>query len=469
MERKKQDNKNKPLNFSTIKLLPQAVELEEIVLGGLMIDPNIYETIKDILIPESFYKIEHQLIYTAITKLGICQKPIDILTVTGKLKEMGKLEETGGLYYITQLSNKISSTAHLEYHARIIAEKFKARKLLTLLSKSQTKIFDETYDIENLISEIYSELNKISSTVSKDIPIQINSVIEEAYGFLQKAASRTDGISGLESGFYGLDKMTSGWQNGDLITISGRPGMGKTAFILSMIKNIAVDSKNPVVLFSLDMTNIQVINRLIVNVCEIPGEKIKSGQLAPYEWGQLDYRIKELIDAPIYIDNNPYCRINDLCNKARYLVRNNGVKLIVIDYIQLLYQEVKYSENRYLELNYFTRRLKSLAKELNVPIIIISQMNRSNESREGAEGKRPQLTDLRDSGTLCDDSDMVLFIYRPEYYKIFQDDKGNDMRGHAEIIIAKHRNGAVGDVLLRFSNEYARFNNLDDDIIVPLP
>lgn len=299
--------------------------------------------------------------------------------------------------------------------------------------------------------------------------IQINSVIDEAYTLIQAASARTNGLSGLESGFTKLDKMTSGWQNGELITIGARPGMGKTAFVLSMLKNMTVDFQIPVALFSLEMSNVQLVNRLITNVCEIPSEKIKSGQLANYEWQQLDYKLKDLMDAPLYIDDTPICTMDDLCRKAHYLVKEKGVRLLAIDYIQLLYNEVKYSDNRYLELNYFTRRLKSLAKELNIPIIITSQMNRAIESREGIDGKRPQLIDLRDSGTLCDDSDMVIFLHRPEYYKIFQDDRGNDMRGMAEVIIAKHRNGALGDVLLRFKGEFTRFSNLEDDMLIPMP
>lgn len=296
---------------------------------------------------------------------------------------------------------------------------------------------------------------------------KIEFLLPESYHLLEEAASRTDGISGIPSGFKYLDKMTSGWQNGELIAIGARPSMGKTAFVLSMLKNMAIDFKIPVMLFSLEMNEVQVTNRMIVNVCEIPGEKIKNGQLAPYEWGQLDYKMKELKDAPLYIDATPYLKIENLCKKAEEAVKGLGVKIIVIDYIQLLYNEIKYTDNRYLELNYFTRRLKSLAKELDIPIIITSQLNRDLEAREGIDGKRPQLTDLCDSGTICDDCDMVLFLHRPDYYKIYQDDKGNDLRGMAEVIIAKHRNGAVGDVLLKFKGEFARFQNPDDDMLIP--
>ena len=416
-------------------LQPQAPELEEAVLGALMIEKDAYSLVSEILRPESFYEHRHQLIYAAITDLAIQQKPIDILTVAEQLRSRGNLEEAGGPFYITQLSGKVASSAHIEYHARIIAQKFLARELISFTSNIQTKAFDETQDVDDLMQEAEGKLFEISQQNMKKDYTQINPVIQEAYEMLQKAAARTDGLSGLSSGFHQLDKMTSGWQNSDLIIIAARPAMGKTAFVLSMAKNMAVNSKVPVALFSLEMSNVQLVNRLIVNVCEIPGEKIKSGQLAPYEWGQLDYKIKELYDAPLYVDDTPSLSVFELRTKARRLVREHGVKIIIIDYLQL--------------------------------------MNASGMSfgsrQEEVDGKRPQLSDLRESGAIEQDADMVCFIHRPEYYKIYTDEKGNDLHGMAEIIIAKHRNGAVGDVLLRFRGEYARFQNPDDDMIVPMP
>ena len=288
-------------------LQPQARELEEAVLGALMIEKDAYSLVSEILRPESFYEHIHQLIYAAITDLAVRQEPVDILTVTEQLKKRGELDEVGGPFYIAQLSGKVASSAHIEYHARIIAQKYLARQLITFTSEIQSKAFDETIDVDDLMQESEGKLFEISQRNMKKDYTQINPIISEAYELLQKAAARTDGLSGLESGFHALDKMTSGWQNSDLIIIAARPAMGKTAFVLSMAKNIAVNFKNPVALFSLEMSNVQLVNRLIVNVCEIPGEKIKSGQLAPYEWGQLDYKIKELYDAPLYV---PPCRIS---------------------------------------------------------------------------------------------------------------------------------------------------------------
>ncbi|MDR0658942.1 MAG: replicative DNA helicase [Mediterranea sp.] len=450
------------------RIQPQARELEEAILGALMIEKDAYSQVSEILRPESFYDHVHQLIYAAITDLSVHQEPVDILTVTEQLRKKGELEEIGGPFYITQLSSKVASSAHIEYHARIIAQKSLARELITFTSSIQSKAFDETQDVDDLMQEAEGELFVISQRNMKKDYTQINPVIAEAYQLLQKAAARADGLSGLESGFTGLDRMTSGWQNSDLIIIAARPAMGKTAFVLSMARNIAVNFRNPVALFSLEMSNVQLVNRLIVNVCEIPGEKIKSGQLLPYEWQQLDIKLKDLIDAPLYVDDTPSLSIFELRTKARRLVREHAVKVIIIDYLQLMNASGMSFGNRQEEVSTISRSLKGLAKELNIPVIALSQLNRGVENREGIEGKRPQLSDLRESGAIEQDADIVCFIHRPEYYKIFQGEKGEDYRGMAEIIIAKHRNGATGDVLLRFKSEYARFQN-PDDLVIPLP
>ena len=447
-------------------LQPQAPELEEAVLGALMIEKDAYSLVSEILRPESFYEHRNQLIYAAITDLAIQQKPIDILTVTEQLRSRGDLDEVGGPFYITQLSGKVASSAHIEYHARIIAQKFLARELISFTSNIQTKAFDETQDVDDLMQEAEGKLFEISQQNMKKDYTQINPVIDEAYKLIQKAAARTDGLSGLESGFTKLDKMTSGWQNSDLIIIAARPAMGKTAFVLSMAKNMAVNFNTPVALFSLEMSNVQLVNRLIVNVCEIPGEKIKSGRLESYEWEQLDFKIKELYDAPIFVDDTPSLSVFELRTKARRLVREHGIKCIIIDYLQLMNASGMNFGSREQEVSTISRSLKGLAKELNIPIIALSQLNRGVEARQGVEGKRPQLADLRESGAIEQDADMVCFIHRPEYYKITEDERGNSLIGLAEIIIAKHRNGAVGDVRLRFKSEFAKFMNVEEDIAV---
>ncbi len=445
-------------------LQPQAVELEQAVLGALMIEKDAYYQVSEILRPESFYDHRHQLIYESIRRLNLEEKPVDILTVTEDLRANNHLEEVGGPYYITQLSGMVASSAHIEYHARIIAQKATARDLITYTSNIQTKAFNATTDVDELMQEAEGKLFELSQTNLKKDYTQIDPVIKDAYDMLQKAAARTDGMSGIASGFHALDKITAGWQNSDLVILAARPAMGKTAFALSMAKNIAVDQKIPVAMFSLEMSNVQLVNRLIVNVCEIKGETLKSGQLKPYEWQQLDSRIKQLVGAPLYVDDTPSLSVFELRTKARRLVREHGVKVLMIDYLQLMNASGMSFGSRQEEVSTISRSLKGLAKELNIPILALSQLNRGVENREGSD-KRPQLSDLRESGAIEQDADMVLFIHRPEYYKIYQDEAGRDLRGKAEIIIAKHRNGAVGNVLLTFRGEYARFQNPEDDSV----
>lgn len=460
---RRQKPKEQSLPTEIGKIQPQARELEEAVLGALMLEKDAYSQVSDILKPESFYDNIHQVIYQAIVNLASYQAPIDMLTVIEQLKKEGNLDSVGGPVYIAQLTEKVASAAHIEFHARIIAQKYLARELISFSSNVTNKAFDDTVDVDDLMQEAESKLFEISQgNVKKDVT-QINPVIKEALNLLEIAANRPEGLSGLQTGFDALDKITSGWQNSDLVIIAARPAMGKTAFVLSMAKNMAVQFNYPVALFSLEMSNVQLVNRLIVNTCEIPGEKIKNGQLAPYEWEQLDFKIKELYDAPLFIDDTPSLSVFELRTKARRLVREHGVKMIIIDYLQLMNASGMQYGSREQEVSMISRSLKGLAKELNIPIIALSQLNRGVEGRTGAEGKRPQLSDLRESGAIEQDADMVCFIHRPEYYKILEDDKGNSLIGLAEIIIAKHRNGATADVLLRFKSEFARFQNVDDD------
>lgn len=449
------------------RLQPQAVDVEQAVIGACLIEQDAFSTVTDFLKPESFYDSKHQLIFRAIQSLAAENNPIDILTVTEQLQKFGNLENAGGPAYIAELSRNMLSSAHLEYHARVIAQKALARNLISYTSEIQKLAFDESQDIQELMQTAEGQLFELSKSNLKKDFTQIDPVINEAYDLLRKAAARTDGLSGLSSGFTHLDAMTSGWQNSDLIIIAARPAMGKTAFVLSMAKNMAVDQKIPVAMFSLEMSNVQLVNRMIVNVCQIPGEKIKSGQLAQYEWSQLDFKLRELFGAPLYVDDTPSLSVFELRTKARRLVRDYGVQMIIIDYLQLMNASGMSYNSRQEEVSTISRSLKGLAKELNIPIIALSQLNRSVEQRtstnpDAPDSKRPQLSDLRESGAIEQDADMVCFIHRPEYYKIYKDQNNNDLRGLAEIIIAKHRNGAVGDVRLRFKSEFARFMNLDD-------
>lgn len=446
---------------------PQNLEMESAVLGALMVDQDAYAQISELLRPESFYDKRNQKIFQAIQSLCAEQKPVDIMTVIDKLESLDLIDDAGGAPYVLQINSQISSSAHLEYHAKIVAQKYLARQLITYASTVLTKAFDASVDVADLMQEAEGTLFGISQTNLKKDYTQINPVIMDVYKMLREAAARESGLSGLSTGFEKLDKMTSGWQNSDLIIIAARPAMGKTAFVMSMIRRMAIDNKVPVAMFSLEMSNQQLVQRLMVNVCEISGEKMRSGQLQPYEWGQLDARVTLMQDAPIFVDDTPQLSVFELRTKARRLVREHNVRCIMIDYLQLMNASGMNLNSRQEEVSVISRSLKGLAKELNIPIIALSQLNRGVEGREGFDGKRPLLSDLRESGSIEQDADIVCFIHRPEYYKLYEDERGNDWRGKAQFIIAKHRNGQVGDVVLQFKSEFARFTDVEDR--VPLP
>jgi len=441
---------------------PQAPDIERAVIGALLIDKDAYSVVCEMLRPESFYDPRHQLIYAAVRDLSIGEQPVDVLTVTDQLARNGTLEEAGTPAYIAEISSRVATSAHVEYHARIVAQKFLARQLIQFTSDIQTRAFDETVDVDELMQQAEGALFELSQKNMKKDYTQIDPVIAQAVKVIQDAARNTDGLTGIPSGYHGLDDKTSGWQASDLVIIAGRPAMGKTAFALSMAKNIAADYKVPVAFFSLEMSNQQLVNRLISNACEIEGKKILNGQLQQDEWERLDKRVNTLLGAPLYVDDTPGLSVFELRTKARRLVREHGVKVIMIDYLQLMNANGMRFSSRQEEVSTISRSLKSLAKELDIPILALSQLNRGVEAREGLEGKRPQLSDLRESGAIEQDADMVIFVHRPEYYHIYQDDSGRDLHGMAQIIIAKHRKGATGDVLLNFRGELTRFENPED-------
>ncbi len=447
------------------KLPPQALELEEAVLGALLLERDAFTSVMEILKAEHFYKDSHQTIYKAISALYFHEQPIDMLTVAHEINKESKLEEIGGRFYLSQLTSRVASAAHIDFHARIIWQKFLQREIIRISSELQTKSYDDSIDVDDLLDQAENTFYLLSQGSMKREATQINPVIEEAIQLMKEAAKRTDGLSGVPSGFTGLDRMTSGWQRSDLVIIAARPAMGKTAFVLSMTRNMAITHKQPVALFSLEMANVQLVNRLIVSETEIPAEKIKNGNLTTQEWAQLDQKIKRLIDAPIFIDDTPGLSVFELRAKCRRLKKLHDIKIIIIDYLQLMNASGMSPGSRQEEVSMISRSLKGLAKELMVPIVALSQLNRGVESRAGADGKRPQLSDLRESGAIEQDADMVLFIHRPEYYKITEDELGNSLIGMAEIIIAKHRNGATGDVRLRFRGELARFQDPEEDFM----
>lgn len=444
------------------KIPPQAVDLEEVVLGAMMIDKKGVDEIIDILHPDVFYKSAHKFIFEAIFKLFENSEPVDLLTVSQQLRKDQKLEQIGGDFYLVQLTQKVSSSAHIEFHARIILQKYIQRSLIKISNEIIEESYDETTDVFDLLDTAESKLYEVtqgnikrSSETAQDLVMQAKKRIEEI--------SNKEGLSGVPSGFDKLDKLTSGWQPSDLIIVAARPGMGKTALTLSMARNISVGQNIPVAFFSLEMSSVQLITRLISSETGLSSEKLRTGSLEKHEWEQLNVKVKGLEKAPLFIDDTPSLSIFDLRAKARRLASQHGIKLIVIDYLQLMTAGgSQKGGNREQEISTISRNLKALAKELNVPVIALSQLSRAVETRGGS--KRPLLSDLRESGAIEQDADIVSFIYRPEYYKIeeWDDEERTPTDGQAEFIVAKHRNGGLENIRLKFLGHLGKFDNLDD-------
>ncbi|MDQ1297155.1 MAG: replicative helicase [Bacteroidota bacterium] len=441
------------------KVPPQAIDMEEAVLGAIMLEKEAVITILDILKPESFYKDTHRKIFKAISDLSSREYPVDLYTVTEELKAHHELESVGGPVYLTQLTSKVVSAANVDYHARIVAQKYIQRELIRVSTEIQTRSFDDTWDVTELLDYSENELFQIAEGNIKREVSPINMVIKDAIREIEEAGKREDALVGTPSGFTKLDRLTSGWQKSELIIIAARPSMGKTALALSMARNMAIDHGKKVAIFSCEMSSIQLVNRLIIAETDIPGDKIRNGRLSEEEWKQLDTRIKKLVQAPIFIDDTPAISIFELRAKCRRLMAQHKLDIVIVDYLQLM-SGPDNAGSREQEVSNISRSLKSIAKELNVPIIALSQLNRSVEMRGGT--KRPLLSDLRESGAIEQDADMVVFIHRQEKFGIPTFEDGSSTKGIAEIILAKNRNGPVDDVRLRFREEKAQFVDIDE-------
>ncbi|MBT8288532.1 MAG: replicative DNA helicase [Flavobacteriaceae bacterium] len=450
------------INLEKGKIPPQAIDLEEVVLGAMMIDKKGVDEVIDILSPDAFYKEAHQNIFEAIFKLFENSEPIDLLTVSAQLKKDKRLDMVGGDFYLISLTQKVSSSAHIEFHARIILQKFIQRSLIKISNEIIEDAYDETQDVFDLLDRAESRLYDVtqgnikkSSETAQELVIQAKRKIEEI--------SNKEGLSGIPSGFDKVDRVTSGWQESDLIIIAARPGMGKTALTLSMARNMAVNQDIAVAFFSLEMSSVQLITRLISSETGLSSEKLRTGRLEKHEWEQLNVKVKALEKAPLFIDDTPSLSIFDLRAKARRLKSQHDIKLVVVDYLQLMTSGASQKGgNREQEISMISRNLKALAKELSVPVIALSQLSRAVETRGGS--KRPILSDLRESGAIEQDADIVSFIYRPEYYKIdeWDDEERTPTEGQAEFIIAKHRNGGLDSIRLKFVGHLGKFESLDD-------
>ena len=453
-------DRSRVVNLEKGKLPPQAIDLEEAVLGAMMTDKKGIDDVIDILHPEAFYDKRHQEIYGAIYALFQNSEPIDLLTVSNQLRKDAKLDIAGGDFYIIGLTQKVASSAHIEFHSRIILQKYIQRRLITISSEIIENAYDETTDVFDLLDDAEGKLFEVTQGNLKKGAEVAESLVQQAINKIQEISNK-EGMSGLATGFTKLDALTSGWQPSDLIIIAARPGMGKTAFVISMAKNMAIDFNEPVALFSLEMSSVQLITRMISSETGLTSEKLRKGNLEPHEWEQLNVKVKKLSDAPIFIDDTPALSIFDLRAKARRLVSQHGVRILIIDYLQLMTAGGS-AGNREQEISTISRNLKALAKELNIPVIALSQLSRAVETRGGS--KRPLLSDLRESGAIEQDADIVSFIFRPEYYGMteWDDDDHSPCEGQGEFIVAKHRNGGLDNIRLKFTGHLAKFSDLEE-------
>lgn len=443
------------------RIPPQAVDLEEVVLGALMLEKEAVNAVIDILTPEVFYKEAHQLIFAAIKDLFTKSEPIDILTVTNHLKSTNDLDAVGGAYYISQLTNRVVSSANIEYHSHIILQKHIQRQLIQISSETIKDAYEDSADVFDLLDNAENKLFQISENNLRRNYDQMPDLVKLAIEDIEKAKNSGSQLRGVPSGYTELDRITQGWQKSDLIILAARPSMGKTAFALNMARNAAVDFNKPIAFFSLEMSSVQLVTRLISSETSLTADKLRTGRLEEYEWQQLNTKVTPLINAKIFIDDTPQLSVFDLRAKCRRLKQQHDIQMIFIDYLQLMTAKTEKNGNREQEISNISRSLKSLAKELNIPVLALSQLSRSVETRPGS--KKPILSDLRESGAIEQDADMVLFIYRPEYYGLSEDEDHSSTKGKAVVSIAKHRNGKLGDVELRFVGQYARFEDLEQD------
>ncbi|MEL6625651.1 MAG: replicative DNA helicase [Bacteroidota bacterium] len=439
------------------KLPPQSLDMEEAVLGALLLEKDALHRIIDTLKPHMFYKDANRLIFDTILELFQNSEPIDILTVKNALKQRGVLERTGGPFYLTELTSRVASAANIEYHARVIAEKFILRSLIKVSDETIKNAYDETTDVFELLDKTEQSLFEIAENNLQRNYQGMSELVIKTLERLEEIRGKDTSITGIPSGIADLDKMTAGWQKTDMVIIAARPAMGKTAFTLTLARNAALRFGEAVAFFSLEMAAVQLVQRMVTSEAELDAQKVRTGQLADYEWEQLVSRIGSLSKANIFIDDTPALSVAELRAKCRRLKAEKNISMVVIDYLQLMQGDNAKNSNREQEIAKISRNLKVIAKELDVCVIALSQLSRAVESRGG--DKRPVLSDLRESGSIEQDADMVMFLYRPEYYGFETDDEGNTTAGLAELIIAKQRNGPTGNVKMQFIGKYGKFTD----------
>ena len=441
------------------RIPPQAPDVERSVLGAMLIEREAIPRAIENLVPDSFYLPKNARIYEAICGLFERGTPVDLITLKEELQKRGDLDKVGGVYYLTELTSCVASAANVEYHARIIGEKALLRSLITTMSSRIGHAYDSKTDAFELLDQVESDIFQIAETQMRRSASPLTAVMKITLRHLEAIHGRHAGVTGITSGFLELDRLTGGWQNSDLIIIAARPSMGKTALALACARNAAMhrDGPTPVAIFSLEMSAQQLTQRLLTAEARVNAQAARTGRLKDTDWKQLTAAAGRLDSAPIFLDDTPALGILELRAKARRLRAEHDVGLIMVDYLQLMHGTT--APNREQEIAQISRSLKSLGKELNIPIIALSQLNRGVETRGGS--KRPQLSDLRESGSIEQDADVVAFIYRAERYGIMEDDDQNSTEGMAEVIIGKQRNGPTGNIKLAFVKDYARFENLE--------
>ena len=434
------------------RIPPQNVEAEQAVLGAMLLSHDAVIVAMEKLQSQDFYRDVHRIIFEAMEHLHRENKEIDVITLPDELKRMKKLDDVGGLEYVLNLPNLVGSAANIEYYANIVAEKALARNLISTCTELTTEAYDGQKETEALLDDAERRILQLSDTKNRGDFASVGAVVEVTLDKITKLYENKAGLTGLPTGFRDLDRMTSGLQASDLILVAARPSMGKTAFTLNIAQNVGVRQHKTVAFFSLEMSQEQLVQRLLCQIAHIDSQKLRTGQLnSDEEWTRLTDACDKLYESPIYIDDTPGISVAEMRSKARRLKSEHGLDLIIVDYLQLM--QGRNAESRQQEISEISRSLKALARELKVPLIALSQLSRSVESRQD---KRPMLSDLRESGALEQDADIVSFLYREDYY-----DKETENQHITEVILAKHRNGPVGSVKLYFKNEFTLFLNLD--------
>ncbi|HRN33897.1 MAG TPA: replicative DNA helicase [Saprospiraceae bacterium] len=442
------------------KVIPQAVPVEEVILGAIMIDVNAMSAVLDMLSPEVFYNPAHAKIFAAMMRIFNKSQPIDLLTVNEELKKSGEIDEIGGTAYLAELTFRVGNSANIEHHARIVVQKYIQRELINVSNQIIQDSYEDTKDVFDILDEAEQNLYRITDNNLNNGPQTFTAMANQVRLRMEEMASRPEGLTGVSTGFRELDKLTSGWQPSDLVIIAARPSVGKTALVLSMAVN-AAKKGFPVAIFSLEMSTLQMAQRIIAMEAEISSSALRDGKLSDDELKRFHHTLQTKSDLKIFVDDTPAINIFEMRAKCRRLKTQHNIQMIVIDYLQLMSagSESKMGGNRTQEVSVISRALKGLAKELNVPVIALSQLSRALETRAD---KRPMLSDLRESGSIEQDADIVGFIYRPDYHNLAEEGGINVAEPEAELLIQKHRNGALGNIKMTFVREYARYQDPDD-------